>query len=261
MSRHSSGLWLIMVGAILLMAPATEAQTKVLLDNYFNHETKSGNGELFHYLWSDKTNSGFSEWGKLFNEKGAVTDTLQRAPDAALLNEVGIYILVDPDTKRETPHPNYIEQRDIKTLSKWVKKGGVLVLMANDSGNAEFVHLNALAKKFGLHFNEVRCSHVEGRKWDMGAITDLASTPFSSLQKIYMKDAASLTLSGKAKPLLKKNGCILMAVSAKGKGYVVAVTDPWIYNEYIGHKILPGDFQNDKAAALFTDYLLKLAGR
>ncbi len=259
MSRKTKQLFLMITGSILFTATVTKAQTKVLLDNYFNHEIKSSSGKPFHYLWSDQANSGFSEWEKLFHEKGAVTDTLQRAPDLATLKDVGVYILVDPDTKAETPHPHYIEKRDIKTLSKWVKRGGVLVLMANDSGNAEFTHLNLLAKKFDLHFNEVRCSHVEGRNWDMGAITDLSSTPFSSLHKIYMKDAASLTLSGKAKPLLKKDGCILMALSSKGRGYVVAVTDPWIYNEYIGHKILPDDFENHKAAAVFTDYLLKLA--
>lgn len=250
-------LYLLLGGCCLLLLPEkSKAQKRVLLDNYFNHEIKQG--KTFHYLWSDKANSGFSEWGTIFKEEGAATDVLQQAPDHRSLDKAAVYIIVDPDTKKETPHPNYIEKKAVKTLTKWVKRGGVLVLMANDSGNCEFAHLNDLAEKFDLHFNEVRCSHVTGKNWDMGAVTPTVQ-PFSSLQKIYMKDAASLTLSGKAKALLVKDGNVLMAVSPKGKGYVVAVGDPWIYNEYIGHKYLPDDFQNHKAAKAFTGYLLKLA--
>jgi unsaturated rhamnogalacturonyl hydrolase len=40
---------------------------------------------------------------------------------------------------------------------------------------------------------------------------------------------------------------------------VVAIGDPWIYNEYIDHDRLPADFENRKAAENLTDYLLKNA--
>src|SRR5690606_34909354 len=137
----------------------------------------------------------FSEWGKIFEKAGAKLDTLQQAPSATNLKRADIYIIVDPDTKAETPNPNYLEPKGIAAITRWVKGGGVLVLMANDSGNCEFQHLNDLAKNFGLHFNEVRLSHVEGTDWEMGGITELPASPvFAGVHKIYMKDVSSLKI-------------------------------------------------------------------
>jgi unsaturated rhamnogalacturonyl hydrolase len=246
--------------ALLLSACHGQAQTKVLLDNYYNHEISAKTGKIFHYVWSDTDNSGFSDWGTVFKEKGARLDTLQQAPTAAKLKRADIYIIVDPDTRAETPSPHYIEKRDIRAIANWVKKGGVLVLMANDSGNCEFTHLNELAANFGMHFNEVSLNHVFGRDWDMGAITDLPRSPiFAGVHKIYMKEVSSLTLKNPAKQVLAKDGQVFMALSHTGKGYVFAVTDPWIYNEYIAHRHLPQGFENHKAAENLTAYLIKLA--
>jgi unsaturated rhamnogalacturonyl hydrolase len=50
-----------------------------------------------------------------------------------------------------------------------------------------------------------------------------------------------------------------MAESHVGKGYVFAVTDPWIYNEYIGHRNLPESFENHQAADNFSAYLITLS--
>ena len=52
-----------------------------------------------------------------------------------------------------------------------------------------------------------------------------------------------------------------MTESKVGKGLVVAVGDPWIYNEYIDHAYLPADFENLKAAENLTQYLLKSTGK
>jgi unsaturated rhamnogalacturonyl hydrolase len=235
------------------------AQTKVVLDNYYNHEIDPKTGQAFHYLWSDKANSGFSEWGEIFKEKGAALGTLKEAPTTNNLRDADIYIIVDPDTKAETASPHYILKRDIRNMVKWVKQGGVLVLMANDSGNCEFQHLNQLAGHFGMHFNEVSLNHVNGHEWEMGAITHLPDGPvFSGVNKIYMKEVSSLTLSSPARSVLSKDGHVFMAISPVGKGHVFAVTDPWIYNEYIGHRHLPHSFENHQAAENLTAYLISL---
>lgn len=253
-----SGLYLWIVFCFPVID--TCAQTHVVLDNYYNHETDKKSGKLYHYLWSDHANSGFSEWGKIFKEKGVITDTLQREPSANNLKQAGIYIIVDPDTKAETPAPHYLEKDGIEAIVHWVKAGGVLVLMANDSANCEFQHLNDLAEHFGLHFNEVTLNHVEGTNWEMGAITHLPASPiFKGVNKIYLKDVSSLELKAPAKSVLTKDGNVFIAESHTGKGYVIAVTDPWIYNEYIGHKYLPESFDNYKAAENFTDYLISLS--
>ncbi|HTK37018.1 MAG TPA: hypothetical protein VL325_00875, partial [Pyrinomonadaceae bacterium] len=101
------------------------AQVTVVLDDYFNHEIKkdkSGKDVVFHYKWDDTANSGFSVWGKTFNDLGAKTETLTAEPTAANLQKANIYIIVDPDTPQESPDPKYINAQDVKVLSEWVKK-------------------------------------------------------------------------------------------------------------------------------------------
>jgi unsaturated rhamnogalacturonyl hydrolase len=49
---------------------------------------------------------------------------------------------------------------------------------------------------------------------------------------------------------------VYIAETPFGKGFVLAVGDPWLYNEYIDHAVLPADFENLKAANNLTEYLL-----
>ena len=48
-----------------------------------------------------------------------------------------------------------------------------------------------------------------------------------------------------------------MATSKYGKGTVIAICDPWIYNEYIVNDRLTNEFQNMVAAEEFTEWLIK----
>lgn len=224
------------------------------LDNWFNRETK--NGTQFHYLWNDTADSGYSLWGKIFTSKGAKITTLEK-PTADVLSQVQVYIIVDPDTTKENPSPNYIGPDDIKAIAKWVKKGGVLMVLANDAPNCEFTNLNKLMANFGMTFNHVTDHPVIGRQWEMGAFTQFGPHPiFAGLKKIYMKEVASMQLSGNAKAILTENNKVYMGESKYGKGTVIAVGDPWIYNEYIDHSRLTTDFENRKAAENLTSYLL-----
>ena len=92
----------------------------------------------------------------------------------------------------------------------------------------------------------------------MGASTVFPDHPlFKGVKKIYLKEISSFTLSNNAKPVLTENGQVLMAECNFGKGFVFAVGDPWIYNEYMDHDRLPADFDNRKAAENLTDYLLQ----
>src|ERR1700748_2046953 len=110
------------------------------LDCYFNHEfkkDKAGNftTERFHYIWDEKDLNGYSNWGDAFVKNGGTLKSLDVAPTAATLKGSDIYIVVDPDNKKETPNPNIIEPKDAKAIAEWVKAGGVLVILANDSAN------------------------------------------------------------------------------------------------------------------------------
>ncbi|MCK9414493.1 MAG: DUF4350 domain-containing protein [Prolixibacteraceae bacterium] len=244
---------------MLFVSPLTSNAQVVGLDNWYNRETNA-KGQPFHYLWTDTENSGYSQWGELFTKRGAILSTLESAATAKNLAKLDVYIIVDPDTTTESKSPNYILADDIRAIKKWVEKGGVLVLMANDAPNCEFTHLNRLATEFGIYFNHVSLHPVLNRKWDMGAFTSFPDHPiFKGVSKIYMKEISSFQLKSLAKPILAENGIVFMAESKVGKGLVVAIGDPWIYNEYIDHKFLPTDFENLKAAMNFTEYLTRNA--
>lgn len=239
---------------------AVDAQV-VTLDNYFNRETRkskiTGTNEPFHYLWEDKSDSGFSKFGAAFTEQGAVLNTLTKAPSAENLKGSSVYIIVDPDTKKENPNPNYIGKADIVAIDNWVKKGGVLLLMANDSANAELLHFNELAARFGMHFNDDLQNHVINDKYlEEGAVIIKENPLLPTAGKIFMKDIASITVKSPAKAALIKNGNILIATAKYGKGTVLAVGDPWLYNEYVNGR-LPAGFENDKAAKDLAAWLLK----
>ncbi|NEW82834.1 MAG: hypothetical protein GZ094_10785 [Mariniphaga sp.] len=248
-------------GVILLficaMAINGFAQKTVGLDNWYNHETNAKTGKIFHYTWDDTENSGFSQLGDLFKSKGAALKTIVVKADKKSLTGVDVYIIVDPDTITESPKPNYILPKDTKAISAWVKKGGVLLILANDKPNCEFTHLNQLGKAFGLHFNPVTLNPVTGKDYNMAAETNLPNHPlFKGVNKIYMKEVSSFSLSKDAKAVLTDKKDVLIAETSFGKGYVLAVGDPWLYNEYIDHAMLPADFENLKAANNLTEFLL-----
>jgi hypothetical protein len=246
---------------ILLCASAASAQT-VTLDYYFNHEvhkTTSGKMERFHYIWEEKGSSGFYIWGDIFTKNGAKLDTLDKAPTVQNLAKSDIYIIVDPDNEKESPAPNFIRKNDAEQIAAWVKKGGVLVLMANDSANVEINHFNDLAHKFGLHFNNDMQNHViNDNYFEEGAIAPHDNPIFKTAKKLFLKDVCGISYQGKnVIPVLKaKTGTAIAVVTKYGKGTVFAVGDPWLYNEYVNGR-LPASFDNDKAANDLTIWLLQ----
>jgi unsaturated rhamnogalacturonyl hydrolase len=232
------------------------SQPVIGLDNWYNHETNAKTGKPFHYLWTDTEFSGYSRWGEIFTTKGARLTTVGK-PDPDVLRKINVYILVDPDTTTETPDPNYFVPEDIKAIQNWVKDGGVLAVLANDAPNCEFTHLNMLMSQFGMTFNHVTLHPVTGTNFEMGACKNLPDHPlFKGVSKIYIKEVSDINLSGTAKAILTENGKVLIAENKYGKGYVFAIGDPWIYNEYIDHDRLPETFENRKAAENLTDMLL-----
>lgn len=257
------------VGAFIMAATEMEiaAEPKkgkgktVTLDSYFNNEyhmePATGKMEPFHYIWNEKDNNGYSLLGQLFNYSGAKTTTLEEAPTAANLKNSDVYIMVDPDTEKETKNPNYVQPDQANAIAGWVKAGGVLVLLANDGPNAEFEHFNTLAEKFGIHFNQDSKNRVEGSQFEMGAVKIPAGHPiFKTTQKAYLKEISSLKLSGPAKPSLVHKGDVIVATAKYGKGTVFAVGDPWVYNEYTDGRKLPADFQNYNAAKDLVSWLV-----
>jgi unsaturated rhamnogalacturonyl hydrolase len=232
----------------------------VALDYYFNNETRNdafGNPARFHYTWEDISDSGFSFWGNIFRNLGASTTHISQAPTAKNLQNVDVYIIVDPDTPKETGKPNFINAPDIEAITAWVKAGGVLVLMGNDSGNVEFTHFNQLAKNFGIEFDFTSLNRVQGNQYEMGKMTIPASHPvFKETKQIYIKEYASLMLQNPAQVLLTDKNVNVLASAKIGQGTVFAVGDPWLYNEYVDGRRLPLEYENPRAAKELATWLL-----
>jgi lysophospholipase L1-like esterase len=232
------------------------------LDQFYNNEWKKLNDSVsirYHYTWDDTMDSGFSELGKLFDRNGADLDTLNSAPTDSSLARFSIYIIVDPDTPKETAQPNTLQIPAIDAIERWVKNGGTLVLMANDKGNSEFQQFNQLAARFGIRFNEDMHQDVKNNQYDSAKISHFPMRPlFAGLDFMFIKQFCSITVTAPAKEVLRSRGAVVMAEASLGKGKVFAVGDPWLYNEYIDNRRLPAGYENYPAAENVVRWLLRL---
>jgi unsaturated rhamnogalacturonyl hydrolase len=259
------------VGALVLAAvamdelktAADQGNKTVMLDYFFNNERRkdiTGVPIRYHYTWEDRANSGFALWGHLFRQYGAHTDSLPVAPTAENLKKAAVYIIVDPDDDREVPDPHYLMPKEIGVIGDWVKTGGVLVLMSNDSANAEFEHFNVLAATFGIQFNFDDYHKVTGNNYAMGRFGIPGNdTIFRTAHKVYIKELSTLRLRSPARAHFTDDGHVIMAVARVGKGTVFAVGDPWFYNEYTDGRKLTPDFENYNAARDLVQWLLRQA--
>lgn len=256
---------LIAVAAIGIASALTcaKAQKNVVLDNYYNNEIGKKTNQPFHYIWDDLAYSGFSQFGSIFTENGAKLSVLKEKPDCKNLKNADIYIIVDPDHLADNENPNYMDKKAAKAIAQWVKKGGVLLMLTNDSTNCELEKFNLLSTKFGIKYNkdlnhpELRGADKKIRNFQSCASVNLpAHKVFEGVSKIFIKEISSISCTAPALPVLIEGGKVFMAEAAYGKGYVFAVGDPWLYNEYIDHALLPDDFENKKAAQNLVKLLL-----
>jgi len=251
-----------------VVQPAAAPAKAVLLDTFYNHETK--NGRPYHYTWEDTAQSGFSKLGSVFTECGARLGELAAAPTEASLREYSVYIIVDPDIESEAADhkPNFVDAAASDAVARWVEAGGTLMLMNNNKGNADFGHINILASRFGITFNED--SRNETPKRDLTRATvdtrAFAGQPFfRDVPAVYMKEVCTLGVRAPAEAVLTapkeagQGADVLMATSRLGKGRVVAVGDPWLYNEYIDFVPPGSSVENHKAAVNLVRWLLAAA--
>jgi unsaturated rhamnogalacturonyl hydrolase len=232
----------------------------VLLDRYFNNEWKRndlGRQERFHYTWEDKTNSGFSMLGTVFTRYGADTASLDSAPTAAGLQKASVYIIVDPDTEKETSDLHQVSVEDIDAITAWVHQGGILLLMGNDAGNANLKGLNLLSSAFGIHFNEDNFNRVEQNQFQQGAVAATKGELFTQPRTLYIKELATLSVSAPARVVVTKDNRNIIAIAPFGKGMVLAIGDPWLYNEYLDGRKLPEEFDNYGAATDLVRWCLQ----
>ena len=251
---------LCLVFASMVWARTTGGET-VMLDAWFNSQqrtTPAGQKEYFHYKWNDSSDSGYSLFGQMFASHGASLQTLYQAPTMERLKSVQIYIIVSPDNPAKNPNPHYVQSQDADEIAAWVKRGGVLVLMENDPANADIAHLNLVADRFGIHFEDALKHHVVGDHMEPGYITASGGGPvFQHPHTLYMKDTCGISLKAPARALLEDKEGIVMATAKYGRGTAVAVVDPWLYNEYTDPRKLRPRQDNYAAGEEFVTWLLK----
>jgi rhamnogalacturonyl hydrolase YesR len=231
--------------------PSANRNVTALVDAWFNSQTRKnafGQTELFHYKWNDDSNNGYSFFGRAFRRNGAVLATLPAAPTPAALCQAQVYIIASPDIPSKNPAPHYMDKASGDAVEAWVRGGGVLLLFSNDRDNTEFEHFNTLSDRFGIHFNPVLSHHVIDPDHSTGEVVIPPGTGiFGAGFTAYMKDTSTIAVSGAAKPLVIDHGDVMIAISHVGKGTVLAVTDPWFYNEYAdGRKM--GQYRGFEAA-------------
>jgi unsaturated rhamnogalacturonyl hydrolase len=236
---------------------------QILLDAFYNNEWRKelyGFNARRHYTWDDTEHGGISLLGSVWQAYGARLATLETAPTSANLKGSAVYMIIDPDGWKDNKAPNYVTDKDAGTIADWVKAGGVLLLMANDSANCDLPHFNKLANKFGINFSDKSVNMVKGNEFEMGAVFNNETNPvFKRTKKMYLKEVSAIEVKSPATALLKKDGDIIFATAKYGKGSVFAVGDPWLYNEYTDGRKISAEFQNFSAANELVQWLLKQA--
>lgn len=251
---------------LLLMTAATisgnayaqEPAKRVLLDTHFNHEVDKNTGKVQHYTWDDTSKwGGYSQFGELWTRNGATLHMLNEAPTAATLQGNDVYIIVDPDHVKDNPNPNYMDEASATAICDWVRKGGNLLVLANDQANCDLHYINILMDNFGLHFKDTTILQLEIPTKEKPENVYPLQGEIPGADKMYMRGTCSIELSKHARPLCSTpDKDVVIGEAFYGDGRVIAIADPWIYNEYIYHTLLPDNYDNASAAEWIVKRLL-----
>jgi unsaturated rhamnogalacturonyl hydrolase len=237
----------------------------VAIDGWFNSQKRTdafGKEVYFHYKWDTEDMPGYSLFGQIFRNFGANTTELDAEPTTANLRSAKVYVIASPDNQDKNPHPNFATAEDATQIAQWVKTGGVLAILENDTSFADLDHFNVIAEKFGMHFNSVLRKHVIGTNWEQGKIQLDGTGPiFHHPRSIYVKDVCTISVKAPAISVLKEGDDIFMATAKYGKGTVYAFVDPWLYNEYTDGRRLPAEYQNYAGGEELVRWLLQQVPR
>ncbi len=256
------------IGAFLLASTEMEnAQNArlgrgdtVVVDGWFNSQQRKdafGYQVYFHYKWDTLDEPGYSLFGQIFRNFGAHTAELDAEPTVANLKGVQVYVIASPDNLEKNPHAHFANAGDANQIAEWVRAGGVLMIMENDTSFADLDHFNVVSEKFGIHFNSVLRKHVIGTQWDMGKFSIEGNGPiFHHPHTAYVKDVCTISVSGPAQAVLTEGHDIFMATAKYGKGTVYAMVDPWLYNEYTDGRKLPAVYDNYAAGKELVRWVL-----
>ncbi len=161
-------------------------------------------------------------------------------PTARSLRDVNVVLIANPNDRafRTNPPPPHLGRDDVRTLSRFVDRGGGLIVLGNQEGhNLEVTDFNRLLQGFGLQFTN--------RYHDAKLIPISPATPvlgglhwgYYTGNEILLSDKhrahpRGLVTNDPAQPTLtqrRNEPGILLAIAEPGRGRVVLATDAgWI---------------------------------
>lgn len=161
-------------------------------------------------------------------------------PSAKLLAGVDVVLLANPNDKAHTTNrpPPHVTGPDVRTLARFVDRGGGLIVFGNQEGhNLEVPELNGLLSRFGLEltnrYHDAKLIAVPpevpvvgGLRWGFYTGNEVLLSSNHKARPIawVTNDIRQPTLTGK-----RNEPGVLLAAAAPGKGRVVLATDAgWI---------------------------------
>jgi unsaturated rhamnogalacturonyl hydrolase len=110
---------------------------------------------------------------------------------------------------------------------------------------------------FGVKFSDKSINMVKNDIFEQGVVMPGANNPvFITTKKMYLKEVSALEIKAPARSNALKDGDVIIATAKYGAGTVLAVGDPWLYNEYVDGRKLPAEYENYRAAEDLVKWLL-----
>ncbi len=184
--------------------------------------------------------------------QGFQTRTHDQQLNMDTLQDVSVVLISNPNDKASgsNPPPPHCSAADVAELTRFVREGGGLIVMANQEGhNLEIDDFNALLQAFGMKYVS---NYTDAKRLTLPATAPLLGGLHWAY---YTGNQIVLTPGHAAKPraivtndLAQKPekgprdaAGILMAGATLGKGHFVAVTDAgWITNDALSGKGVGG---------------------
>jgi hypothetical protein len=156
--------------------------------------------------------------------------------NATTLRDVNVVLIANPSEKAAGTNaaPHHVDARDIEELTRFVERGGGLIVMGNqENHNLEVEHMNKLLQRFGMTFTNLYTDAkllpipqdtpvIGGLKWAYytGNLVLLAADHPARPRAFVRNDLTIKPPKG-----ARDRPGALMAASLPGKGHVIVATD------------------------------------
>ena len=169
-----------------------------------------------------------------------------------ILADVNLLLIANPSDQAvsNNPAPPHVSPSDIKTLTRFVQRGGGLILMGNqENHNLEIEDVNKLLANFGLQFTNLYTDAkqlvlpkstplIGGLRWAYYTGNQITVEPVHPAKPrgLVVNDLAQKPPKG-----TRDTPGVLLATSEPGRGRVVVVTDAgWITDDALSGKGIGG---------------------